>query len=172
MDTAARLLNLPQWHPCLIWDQIIAATAAVVHERTATTAAEFNITVEDVPGFGNDELKLSLQLKGISDARIAAVKRTFETARLIEFAAIGLAGMVLHVTGGHEIREVAWRGTGADYLVDEFSYFLEISGRSRNSDFSTAWNERWTRLMKRRGQGFFVFVVEFETNTGRLAFHE
>src|SRR5262249_35811803 len=53
----------------------------------------------------------------------------------IELAAIALAGLALYHGGGHEIVDVAVRGSGADYLVDAGRHLLEIAGRSRRSDF-------------------------------------
>jgi hypothetical protein len=73
--------------------------------------------------------------------------------------------------GGHEIRDVALRGTGADYLIDEANHLLEISGRSRRGDFTVAWQRRWDRLQGQDG-GIYLCVAEFETPSGRLAFRE
>ena len=102
--------------------------------------------------------------------QIGKVRRTYESHRLIELAAIAIAGLGLFAAGGHQIRDVALRGSSADYLVDEENYLLEVSGRSRRSDFQAAWDARWNRLSERSGSGFIVCVSEFETPAGRLAF--
>ena len=98
------------------------------------------------------------------------LQRTYEAPRLVELAAIAIAGLGLYYGGGHEMRDVALRGSGADYLVDEAHHLLEVAGRSRRSDFGAAWQQRWQRLAGRPGSGFYVCVVEFETPAGRLAF--
>jgi hypothetical protein len=72
--------------------------------------------------------------------------------------------------GGHEIVEVAVRGTGADYLVDTSHHLLEIAGRSRRSDFEAAWQQRLQRLEERTSGGFYLCVLEWESPTGRLLF--
>jgi hypothetical protein len=96
--------------------------------------------------------------------------RTYEPFRLVELAAIAIAGLGLYHAGGHEIRDIALRGSGADYLVDEFNHPLEIAGRSRRTDFDVAWGQRWRRLSDCSAGGFYVCVAEFETPSGRLAF--
>jgi hypothetical protein len=79
---------------------------------------------------------------------------------------------VLHVAGGHEIVDVALRGSSADYLLGESGWTLEIAGRSRRNDFSTAWEQKMQRLLKNSSGGFFVFVAEFESPRGRLEYVE
>jgi hypothetical protein len=64
----------------------------------------------------------------------------------------------LHPAGGHEIRDIALRGSAADYLVDESNYLLEIAGRSRRGDFGSAWQQKWQRLTARMGSGFYVVL--------------
>ena len=101
---------------------------------------------------------------------MAQVRRTYEPSRLVELAAIAIAGLGLHHAGGHEIVDVAVRGSAADYLVDQAQQHLEIAGRSRRSDFDTAWRQKWQRLTDLWGSGFYLSVAEFEGRTGRLAF--
>jgi hypothetical protein len=88
----------------------------------------------------------------------------------VELAAIAIAGLALFAAGGHQIRDIALRGSSADYLVDAESYLLEVAGRSRRSDLDAAWQTRWRRLSDRLGSGFFVCVAEFESPSARLAF--
>jgi hypothetical protein len=89
--------------------------------------------------------------------------------RLVELAAIAVAGLALFCAGGHQIRDVSLRGTSADYLIDDERHLLEVAGRSRKKDFSAAWNERWRRLAE-GSTGFYVSVTEFETPASRLGF--
>jgi hypothetical protein len=48
---------------------------------------------------------------------------------------------------------------------------MEIGGRSHQSDFGTAWKQKWDNSREREGGRFFLCVIEFETPSGRLAFH-
>ncbi len=97
-------------------------------------------------------------------------QRTFEASRHIEFAAIAVAALGLHVAGGHELVDVATRGSAADYLVDAARHYLEIAGRSRRRDLDAAWEQKQPRLLERSQRGCYLCVSEFETFTGRLAF--
>jgi hypothetical protein len=107
---------------------------------------------------------------GVPAASVAKARRTYEAHRLVELSAVAVAGLSLFEAGGHQIRDVALRGSAADYLVDEENHLLEIVGRSRRSDLGTAWEARWQRLSHRRGAGFYVCAIEFETPSGRLEF--
>lgn len=76
-------------------------------------------------------------------------------------AAIAIAGIGLYHAGGHEIRDVALRGSAADYIVDEVCHPLEVGGRSRRSDFRAAWQERWNRLSLCEKPGFYLCISQF-----------
>jgi hypothetical protein len=106
----------------------------------------------------------------VSEAHVVRLRRTYEPSRLVELAGIAIAGLGLYHAGAHEIRDIALRGSVADYIVDEANHLLEIAGRSRRSDFSAAWQQRWQRLSEGRSGGFYVCVAEFETPAGQLAF--
>ena len=165
-----RLIDLASMHPRLLWSDIIAASAAIFEERFTTPPFVFELTVEDVQGFGSEVLNLTIETFGVSPAHIASLRRTYDVPRLVELAAIAVAGIGLHLAGGREIRDVALRGSGADYLVDDANHLLEVAGRSRRSDFGQAWRERWDRLSNASPGGYYVCVSEFETPTGKLAF--
>src|SRR5262245_57521753 len=170
MDVPVRLTDLPVMHPELLWETIIAATAAVLGEEAAGSPHPFALTVENVLGFGSDKCRLLIDPREVGTKQLVQVRRTYEPSRLVELAAIALAGLGLHVAGGHEIIDVAVRGSAADYLVDHAHHHLEVAGRSRRGDFETAWRQRWGRLTDRWGSGFYLCVVELEGMTGRLAF--
>lgn len=157
-------------HPCLLWDDIIAAAVAVFDERGFAAPFRFALQVDDVPNYGSGNIDFQVVKGGVPGSQIAKVRRTFESHRLVELASIAVAGLGLFAAGGHQIQDVALRGSSADYLIDEDNYLLEVSGRSRRSDFPAAWDARWNRLAKRADSGFFVCVSEFETPRGRLAF--
>jgi hypothetical protein len=116
-------------------------------------------------------LAFAIEPTGVSPARVARIRRTYEAPRLVELAAIAIAGLGLYHAGGHEIRDVALRWSGADYIVDEANDLLEVAGRSRREDLTKAWEERWQRLSE-CSSGVYVCVAEFETFTGRLGFRE
>jgi hypothetical protein len=170
MDVSKRLLDLPAMHPELLWESILTATAAVLGDSGAEPPFAFALTVENVPGFGSDECRLLIDAGGVSATQITQVRRTYEPARLVELAAIAVTGLALNHAGGHEIVDVAVRGSAADYLVDQARHHLEIGGRSRRKDFETAWRQKWQSLEDLWGSGFYLCVADFESRAGRLAF--
>ena len=100
------------------------------------------------------------------------LRRTLEPSRQIELAAIAIAGIGLHLAGGHQIVNLALHGSGADYLVDADRVPLEIAGRSRQRDLDLAWQQKEQRLLERREGGVYICVCEFATLTGRLGYLE
>lgn len=170
MDIAVRLVDLTGMHPHLLWDDIIAATVAVLSATRSQSPFPFTLTVQDLPGFGSEQLRFAIDPASVAADHVRRLQRTYEASRLVELAAIAIAGLGLYYGGGHEMRDVALRGSGADYLVDEAHHLLEVAGRSRRRDVGTAWQQRWQRLTERLGSGFYVCVIEFETPAGQLAF--
>jgi hypothetical protein len=170
MDISVRLIDLTIMHPRLLWEDIIAAMVVILSQTGGQSTFPFELTVEDLPGFGSAQLRLAIDSVEVASEHMSRLQRTYEPSRLVELAAIAVVGLGLYHGGGHEIRDVALRGSGADYLVDESNHLLEVAGRSRRSDFGVAWQQRWQRLTDRIGSGFYVCVAEFETPAGRLAF--
>lgn len=170
MDAAVRLMDLLSMHPRLLWDTIITAAVAVMSEEGALPPFFFPLSIQNVPGFGEGELQLLLDPTDVPAEGVSRIRRTYEPSRLIELAAIALAGIGLHLAGGHEIIDVAVRGSGADYLIDAAGHHLEIAGRSWRSDFEKAWQQKWRRLQETQHGGCYVFVAEFESPAARLAF--
>lgn len=170
MDISVRLIDLTIMHPRLLWEDIMAATVVILSHTGTHSPFPFELTVEDLPGFGSAQLQLAIDPVGVASEHVSRLQRTYESPRLVELAAIAIVGLGLYHGGGHEIRDIALRGSGADYLVDESNHLLEVAGRSRRSDFGVAWQQRWQRLTDRVGGGFYVCVAEFETPTGQLAF--
>jgi len=169
MDVAVRLTELTVMHPNLHWGDIIGAAANVLTKNAATLSAIFDLALENIPSAETDHLRLSISAEGLHATELAKVQRTYDSGRLVELAAIAIAGLGIYHGVGLEIRDVAKRGSGADYLVGP-SHLLEIAGRSRRSDAGFAWEQRWERLAGRCSDGFFLCVAEFESFTGRLAF--
>src|SRR5260370_4056380 len=149
MAFGVALLDLPRIHPLLLWQPIIPATCLVFRQRGIEPPFRFVLAVEDVPGFGTNLLELLIDPTGISTAVIERCQRTFEASRHIEFAAIAIAGLGLHLAGNHELVDVARRGSAADYLVDAARHHLEIGGRSPRRDIDAAWEQKQPRLLER-----------------------
>jgi hypothetical protein len=162
--------DLASMHPSLLWTEIAGALAVVLNEPNRLSPHSFNLAVQDVPGFGTSNLALQFDLTAYSAEHLETLRRTYELSRLVELAAIGIAGIGMHLAGGHEIRDVALRGSGADYLVDHTNHLLEVAGRSNRADFAAAWRERCQRLSKLAHVGYYVCVSEFETPAATLAF--
>jgi hypothetical protein len=169
MAIEVQLTDLYGLHPLLAWDELIGATALVMREKKI---APFRCDIEivDVPLFDGDGLQLVIHADGINVGQLAKRKRTIERPRLIENAAIALAGLVIYHACGFEIKDVAFRGSGGDFLVGDAYHLLEVTGRSRRGDFESAWRQHWDRLREAAGAGFFLFAVEFQTPRARLAF--
>lgn len=170
MDIEVLLTDLASMHPRLLWEEIIIASVGVLGSTGFEQPFRFELTVEDLPNFGSETIQFAIGAGDIAADQVNRLQRTYEPSRLVEMAAIAIAGLGLYHGGGHEIQDVALRGTGADYLVDETNHLLEIAGRSRRSDLNAAWEQRWQRLSDRLGEGFYLCIVEFETPAGRLAF--
>ncbi len=169
-EVHCRLLDLPILHPRLLWETIILAGASVLEGVDRRALYTFLILAGDIPGFGSEELILTIDPSGYDEESIVRLRRTFELARQVELAALAVAALALALSGGHEIVDVALRGSAADYLVGDPPSRLEIAGRSRRTDLESAWQQKWNRLSLPSDQPGFVFVVEFETLTGRLGF--
>ena len=170
MDVAVRLMDLSAMHPRLLWDTIVIAATAVLNEQMISPPFVVPLSIQNVPGFGEGEVRLFLAPVDVPTERVLRIRRTYEPSRLIELAAIAIAGIGLHYAGGHQILDLAVRGSAADYLIDEAGHHLEIAGRSRRTDFETAWQQKWHRLHETQQGGCYVCVAEFESPAARLAF--
>lgn len=170
MEVNTRLDELAIMHPRLLWNEIAASAAVVLSERAPGGVVPLLVECRDVPGFVNGILRLNIDRSRIDGGLTERLRRTYDASRLIELAAIAITGTALYYGGGHEIVDVALRGSAADYLVGASRNRLEIAGRSRRVDLETAWQQRLARLADRGSGGFYVSVVEFETPAGRLAF--
>jgi hypothetical protein len=170
-DISTSLVALPEMHPELEWQEISAATVAVLEDAGLESPYQVAFELTDTPGFGSDGVRLLVDRVGIPVERVARIRRTYEAARRVELAAVALAGLALYHGGGHEILDVSLRGSGADYLVDAARTLLEVAGRSRSGDFESAWTNRLARLKERAVGAFYLCVVEFQTPAGRLLYH-
>src|SRR5438270_3244570 len=99
MAVEVALLDLTRMHSLLLWQPVIPATCLVFRQRGLEPPFRFLLEVEDVPGFGTDVLELMIDPTGISTPVIERCQRTFEASRHIEFAAIAIAGLGLHLAG-------------------------------------------------------------------------
>src|SRR2546422_986234 len=129
--TSVKLSDLPLLHTQLLWRDLRLSAVAVLSERVVKRRLSFDLSIREVPGFADDSLRINIDTGRIRQAELMRVRRTYELPRLIEFADIAIAGLGLYYAGGHQIVNVAWRGSGADYLIGEERYPLEIAGRSR-----------------------------------------
>jgi hypothetical protein len=172
MAVAIQLVDLPGLHSRLYWDPIILATAAVLSRDASASFHRFTLSIEGVHGFGTDELAIEIGTDDIRPQDVEKLQRTLEPSRQIELAAIAVAGIGLHLAGGHQIMDLAAHGSGADYLVDAACVPLEVGGRSRRRDVDQAWQQKEQRLRERRESGVYICICEFATLTGRLGYLE
>jgi hypothetical protein len=117
MDVKVRPVDLASMHPRLLWEDIASALVAVLSNRSDSDL-RFHLLTQNVPGYESGALMLVIDPANIASAHVERVRRTYEQSRLVELAAIAIAGLSLYHSGRHEIRDVALRGSGADYLVD------------------------------------------------------
>lgn len=169
MDVTTSLAELPAIHPNLAWSELIAATAAVV-APAGGTSQHLEVELRGIASFDDDKVTLRIQTALIDPDAVLRVARTFEPSRLVEMAAIVVAALVLFHVAHLEIRDVALRGSRADYLVGGRGYVMEVGGRSRRQDLEAAWREKWEGLTQRVVGGFFLSLTEFETPAGRFGF--
>jgi hypothetical protein len=172
MAVVTQLVDLPGLHSRLYWEPIIVATAAVLSRGADVPPHRFTLAVEGVHGFGTEVLEIEIGVEDIRPHDVERLRRTLEPSRQIELAAIAIAGIGLHLAGGHQMVDLAVHGSGADYLVDAARIPLEIAGRSRRRDVDLAWQQKEQRLLERRESGVYICVCEFATLTGRLGYLE
>ncbi len=170
MDVRLALTDLTEMHPQLLWSDLAAAATSILVKPRSSPLVELPFEFQSVPGFGSTEVVLGIDCSDVELRDVERLRRTYEQTRLVELAAIAVAGLALYHESGHEIVDVSLRGSSADYLVDESHRLLEVAGRSRRSDFESAWQQKRSRLEARGQQDFYICVVEFETPFGRLGY--
>jgi hypothetical protein len=168
LEVQATFDELAACHPRLLWREMSAAAAVVLLPHWKRRSLLIRFETERLPGLAGDELVLKVDAPPIPEDEIERVRRTYEAPRLVELAAIATCGLALYQGGGHEIVDIAARGTQADYLVDAERHPLEIAGRSHKSDLAAVWADKQARLRRRTRSGFYVCVFEFETPRGKL----
>jgi hypothetical protein len=169
MEVEVQLADLNYLHPELEWRDLIGAAAILLGEKSASPF-QFKVEISDVPSFDDDILQLAISADGLNLAQLAKQRRTLETSRLVELAAIALGGLALYHAAGQEIVSVAASSTGADYALAVEGHLLEVTGRSRRRNFESAWSQHWSRLTASAKGHFYLFAAEFQTPKGRLAF--
>ena len=88
--------ELPQMHPNLLWEDIIAAAASVVPIPQREETCEFSVHVDSSISGLCGELSLLVQTRGVSARAISRVGQTYERARLVELSAIAVAGLAMY----------------------------------------------------------------------------
>ena len=106
MEIATSLVELAEMHPNLEWQEISAATVAVLDDCGLEAPFTFPLDLIDLPGFGTKRVRLVIDRVGIPARRVAGMRRTYETSRRIELTAIAIAALALYHGGGHEIVDV------------------------------------------------------------------
>jgi hypothetical protein len=76
-----RLTALPEMHPCLLWNDILAAATAVLEEDVASRSYPVLLRIDEVPGYGSGEVRLEIIPAGVSRGDVAKVRRTYESLK-------------------------------------------------------------------------------------------
>jgi hypothetical protein len=166
MQIRCHITDLFRRHPELRWNEAAIALAAVASRRNVFSEIVFSI---EIARGASDltSIDLTVELTKVSSSAVAAAKRTYDTSRLVEMAAVAIAGLTAYYGLGSELVEVSRRGSGADYLVSD-GRLLEVAGRSRRRDLDSAWRSKIARLVSLGVGPFAVCVAEFEGLTARF----
>ena len=78
MDISVRLIELTIMHPRLLWEDIIAATVAMLSHTGVPSPFPFELMVEDLPGFGSAQLRLVIDPTGVAPEHVSRLQRTYE----------------------------------------------------------------------------------------------
>jgi hypothetical protein len=167
MEVACRLSDLVDHHPRLSWADIVASAAATICGQLGGLV-HLRLDCYDIPTVPDRELFLDIECDASHPASIERIRRTYDEARLVEFAAIAVAGLVVYHGLGEQIMDVAIRGYGADYLIGDDRVPMEVAGRSRKRDLESAWSAKVARSARYAKNEFFVCIVEFESMTGKF----
>ena len=81
-----------------------------MQRSTSARSLPLALAVQDLPGFGSAELRFAIDPVEVAPEHVSRLQRTYESSRLVELAAIAVAGLGLYYGGGHEIRDLALRG--------------------------------------------------------------
>ena len=129
MRVNADIAELTVMHPRLLWDDIGAALVAVLKERhLGRGPIHIELMTVGLPSYDSEQLSIAIELGHVEAGRVSALRRTDEAPRLVELAAIAVAALGLYYAGGHEIRDVALRGSAADYLVKAIHVDNPVTG--------------------------------------------
>src|SRR4051794_12107361 len=124
MEIETRLVDLSTMQPRLSWNDFQTAAACVLSDGRSSPVS-LELIVVDVPGFEEAKLMLRVDWAGIEEGRMERLRRTLDLPRLVEYAAIAIAGLALYHVGGHVIIDVTRRGSRyADYLVGDRKLLL------------------------------------------------
>src|SRR5262245_56910795 len=103
VKVAFRLIDLAEQHSGLLWETIVTTAVAVLSEPGRESPYAFSMAVDGVYGFGSETVEFLFDGLGIAREHVDRIRRTYEPSRLVEMAAIAVAGAGLTVAGGHEI---------------------------------------------------------------------
>jgi hypothetical protein len=95
MEVEVQLTDLHRLHEQLDWYEFIAAAAIVLGDRSLPPFW-FDVEVIGLPTFDGDGMQLKIYTGRLNRNRLAKRRRTFEPSRLVEHAAIALAGLALY----------------------------------------------------------------------------
>ncbi len=96
LQKQTRLIELAFMHPRLLWADIAAAAVAVLAENDRPPPFRFELELSNVPNFFDNTLTLSIEPAGVSELHVSRLRRTYEASRIVELAAIAIAGLGLY----------------------------------------------------------------------------
>jgi hypothetical protein len=136
---------------------------------TATTEATLTVELQNLGDVSQQRtLHLSWSSASVPTQTLGVSERV-----ITEWAACGLACVVIALYAGLTIREVAADGDRFDYWVDDghYEYGLEVSG-TMGTDLDTRHRAKVRQLCDNPyGVDGYVVVVSFVTYHIRLSFH-
>src|SRR5262249_6353705 len=144
----------------------------ILRLRGATTATEATLTVE-LRNIGDDSLQQRTLHLSWSSTSVPTQPLGVPDRVITEWAACGIACVVMALYTGLMVRAVAAQGDRFDYWVDDgqYDYGLEVSG-TLGSDLETRHRAKVRQLCNiPYGVDGYVVVVSFASHRVVLSFH-
>ena len=163
-------------HPALLSGNFEACTIARCRQAGPPPWA-LDLDCRGLPRYGTTKETCTLTWHGTSEKYADRAEKTYQAPRLTEDGAIGLGASVFAALKEGQITEVALRGTGVDYWIDDRRAVLEVSGIENGSSGDLAKRHRAKRNQVGQGSlhkaGFpgYVFVVDFGGKRAIFGYH-
>jgi hypothetical protein len=159
-------------HPNLFLPHIIASTVAVMRDYSSSPC-EFEVTVIDIAELPADEThSLRVYWQAETEAMVPKILATHHSIHIVEFAAIGIGGLLVpKVLGGAGFR-TAQIGNGADYRNEDWEYMVEVTGTQTASSLTSLHQRKVEQLVYNRyKKPGYVVACSFDAKKIICSYH-